>query len=443
MSAFDPTDKKSKIYLDYFENKTWLVVDSSASTRTSIKKSIAQVGSKLSLMIDADNLADAQHIIKTKKPHYVIGSNSIGGGSSVALFESHLSACPNRLNAGFFIICDPSIMTEVAMSMEFDMDGIVALPFTGSSIIETIIQSAKDKISPSTYLNKFEEGRASFLSGNLERAMESFQTAITLSKHPYESFFYLGQIYRMNELEEKAISFYEEAVYHNTNYYKPLSRLRSLYYTKKLYKKAYDVNLVMVQKYPTPPERIPELIRLSIINKKYEDINNYLTIYRKVQTPDVETQTYLSAGLAVLGKYFINLHDLDKGIDALKGSFRFSNGKYEILKSISQTFEDCHKLDILFSMFEETDLDLWPQNAQGIYFHAFHLTSEDDQRVISTGELLLKKKVKDVYIYKGLIERSIKTKRASGSLERLVLEATRDFPEYKTEFEEMLLKAHL
>jgi tetratricopeptide (TPR) repeat protein len=427
---FDPLDKKNKAILDYFENKTWLIIDASTSTRTSIKKSVVQLGSKLSNMIDCDNYTDALKIIETKGPHYIVGNNTINGGSSVQLFEPHLKKVSNRLGSGFFVIADSSAIEEVALALEYDMDGIIVQPFTGSSVIDSVLQSVKAKITPSNYASKIEEGRTSLLKGNLERAMESFQTAVKLNARPYEGFYFLGQIYTEYELKEKAISSYEESVQHNPEYFKSLNRLRSIYYHQNDYKKAYDINLTMAKKYPTPSNRIPELVRLSIINEKYEDINNYLKVYRTIQTPETQTQTSISAGLAILGKYFINQREIDKAVDALKGSFKFSNGKYEILKSISQSFEECEKLNILLDMFEETDLDQWPENVQGVYFHVIHLTSKDDQMVIMTGERLLAKKIKDVLIYRGLIERSINMKRKLGSLESLVLQATRDFPDY-------------
>lgn len=438
---FDPLDKKNKAILDYFENKTWLIIDASTSTRTSIKKSVVQLGSKLSNMIDCDNYTDALKIIETKGPHYIVGNNTINGGSSVQLFEPHLKKVSNRLGSGFFVIADSSAIEEVALALEYDMDGIIVQPFTGSSVIDSVLQSVKAKITPSNYASKIEEGRTSLLKGNLERAMESFQTAVKLNARPYEGFYFLGQIYTEYELKEKAISSYEESVQHNPEYFKSLNRLRSIYYHQNDYKKAYDINLTMAKKYPTPSNRIPELVRLSIINEKYEDINNYLKVYRTIQTPETQTQTSISAGLAILGKYFINQREIDKAVDALKGSFKFSNGKYEILKSISQSFEECEKLNILLDMFEETDLDQWPENVQGVYFHVIHLTSKDDQMVIMTGERLLAKKIKDVLIYRGLIERSINMKRKLGSLESLVLQATRDFPDYKSEFEDLLIKA--
>ncbi len=438
---FDPLDKKNKAILDYFENKTWLIIDASTSTRTSIKKSVVQIGSKLSNMIDCDNYTDALNIIETKRPHYIIGNNTINGGSSVGLFDHHLKNVPNRLGSGFFIIADSAAIEEVALALEYDMDGIIVQPFTGSSVIDSVLQSVKTKIAPSNYVTKIEEGRTSLLKGNLERAMESFQTAVKLNARPYEGFYFLGQLYTEYELKEKAISSYEESVQHNPEYFKSLNRLRSIYYHQNDYKKAYDINLTMAKKYPTPSNRIPELIRLSIINEKYEDINNYLKVYRTIQTPETRTQTSISAGLAILGKYFINQREIDKAVDALRGSFKFSNGKYEILKNISQSFEECDQLDILLNMFEETDLDLWPENVQGVYFHVIHRTSKDDQMVIMTGERLLAKKIKDVLIYRGLIERSINMKRKLGSLESLVLQATRDFPDHKSEFEDLLIKA--
>lgn len=434
---FDPTDKKNKNVLDYFENKTWLIIDGSASTRTSLKKSISQLGAKMSNMIDTDNFQDAQVIIQEKRPHYIIGNNIINGGSTAMLFQEHLRAVPNRLGAGFFIVVTSDCVDEVAMELDYDMDGIVALPFTGAAIIDSVLKSVKHKISPTNYVSKIEEGRASLISGNLERAMESFQTAIKLSPHPYEGHYYLGEVYSGYELKEKALSSYEDAVIHNSDYFKSLNKLRTIYYNESNYKMAYDINLIMAQKFPIPHGKIPELIRLSIINKQYNDITNYMKVFMTLKSPEVRTQTYLSAGLAILGKYFINQNDTEKGVDALKGAFKFSNGKYEILRNITQSFEECHQLKVLVEMFDETDMDQWPDNAQGVYFHVINLTSNDDQRVIAAGEKLLNKKIKDVLIYKGLIERSIKMKRKAGVLEVLMLEATKDFPEHKLEFENL------
>lgn len=441
MSAyFDPLDKNNKPILDYFEKKTWLIIDSSSSTRTSIKKSIVQIGSKISNMTDSDNFTDALEIILKKRPNYVIGNNIINGGSSVQLFEEHCKSVPNRLTAGFFILADLALAQEVAFSLEYDMDGIITLPFTGSSVIESVLQNIQNKISPSSYIKKIAEGRKDLIEGNLESAFNSFQDAVNLNPKSFEGHYFLGQIYDKNELKEKAIASYEESLKYNSEYFKSLNKLRSIYYQQNDFKKAYDINLSMAQKYPTPIEKIPELIKLSIINEKYEDINNYLSIYHTVQIPDIKTQVHLSAGLAILGKYFIKKQEVDKALDALKGAFKFSNGKYEILKSISESFEECQKLDVLLQMFEATDLDQWPGSAQGIYFHVIHLTSEDDHLVITTGERLLGKKIKDILIYKGLMERSIKIKRKIGPLENLVLEVSRDFPEHKLEFEELLLK---
>lgn len=66
---------------------------------------------------------------------------------------------------------------------------------------------------------------------------------------------------------------------------------------KKEYKKAYDMSFLLAQKFPTPPNKIPDLIRLSIINQRYEDINNYLKIFNFVSQIRA-LKFLLSAGLA-------------------------------------------------------------------------------------------------------------------------------------------------
>ena len=432
---FDPADKKNKPILDYFENKSWLVIESSSSIRNSIKKTITQLGSKMANMLDADNFKDAQNLIDTKKPHFIIGNKNINGGSTVTLFDSHLKAMPNRMNSGFFIITESNFLSEVALALDYDMDGIIALPFTGLTIIDTLLAGVKHKINPTPYLKKIEDGRDRYIKGNLDSAKESFQSAISLNKTPYEGYYFLGKINSDNNLEDEAIHNYEESIHHNSEYFKSLKYLSALYYQKKDFTKAYSTNLLMSAKYPTPPDKIPELIRLSIINQKYEDITNYFKVFHNLQAPDPEMQIYISAGLAILGKYFANNNDSTKAADALISAFKFSNGKYEILKSITKSFQLIGKLDVLFDLFEQTDISVWSYETQGLYFHTLHSVSDDDQRVVATGEKLIKNKVRDIHVYRGLIERAIKMNRKMSYIETLVLEGATNLPEFKEELE--------
>ncbi|MBC7537240.1 MAG: hypothetical protein H7281_00345 [Bacteriovorax sp.] len=440
---FDPNDKKNKALIDYFENKTWLVVEVSSSTRNSLKKTIAQLGSKMSNMYDADNFIDAENLLNSKKPHFVIGNKNINGGSTVSLFNSHMKAFPNRMNSGFFIITEENSQAEVALALEYDMDGIISVPFTGFTIIDTLISGVKHKLTPSPYSKKIEEGRDRYIKGQLDSAAESFQTALSLHKHPYEGHYFLGKIYSDNNLRDEAIHCYEESIYHNSEFFKSLKNLSSLYYQKKDYIKAYNTNLLMANKYPTPPEKIPELIRLSIINQKYEDIINYLKIFHTIESPSIEMQIYLAAGLAILGKYFLTCNDSEKGTEALKSAFKFSNGKYEILKSITKSFQKFNKLNILFDLFEQTEISNWSFESQALYFHTLHLLSDDDQKVVMTGEKLIKNKVRDILVYKGLIDRAIKMKRKISYMESLVQEGIKNLPDYKDELESMLKKIQI
>jgi len=321
------------------------------------------------------------------------------------------------------------------------MDGIVSLPFTGHTILETLITGVKHKLNPSPYVKKIEEGRGSYLKGNLELANTAFQAALKLHKHPYEGHYFLGRINYDNNLEEEAIKCYEEAVSHNSAFYKGLKALCSIYYQKKDFAKAYDTNLLMANSFPTSPARIPELIRLSIINQKYEDVSNYLQVSKSIETPSSEIQIYLSAGLAILGKYFSTTNDLEKGTEALITAFDFSNGKYEILKSITESFQKFNKLNVLLEKFEQIDISNWSNESQGLYFHTLHLTSEDDNQVINLGEKLMRNKVRTIHVYKGLIERGIKIKRKSNFFEYVVLEGLANVPDSKEELERMLASA--
>lgn len=435
MSAyFDPKDKKNQAILDYFEQKTWLFIHSSSIVRSSIKKTITQLGAKASNFSDASNIEDAKKIIETKKPHYVVANKTIQDVSTIPLFDAHMKVMPNRIQGGFFIITEEASQSEIAWALEYEMDGIVAVPLNGTSMFNTFLNGVQRKVTPTPYLLKTEEGRVKYLQSDLDVALDLFKAALLLDKTPFESCAFMGQIYYDKGLIAESIASFQESVNHNPRYFKSLKKLNELYYQEKNYSKAYDINLLMAQNYPTAPERIPDLIRLSIINRKYEDIANYFKFFQTIKDPSMQMQNCLAAGLAILGKYFATTNDTAKGVEALLAAYKFSNGKYEILKSITQSFLDLKKGEILLDLFEKTDLNVWAKEVQALYFRTLHGTSKDDAKVMQVGEKLIKNGVMDVIIYRGMIERSIKMKRDSRYIENLILDANRSFPEYIDEF---------
>lgn len=438
---FDPSAKENLATLEFFENKSWLIVDSSASTRTSIKKTITQLGSKISNMIDAENFSDAKALIESKKPNFIIGNKTINGGSTIDLFSEHMSAVPNRSEAGFFVITEENSLSEVAIALHYDMEGLISVPFTGLTIINTILGGLKHKIAPSAYLKRLYEAQELFLKGDLDFAMATFEEAIALNQYPYEAYYYLAEIYKARGQFAEATNAYEQAVTSNPKHYKTLRDLSTLYYQEKNFKLAYEANVQMAQNYPILPERIPDLIRLSIINQKYPDIINYLKVFDSLKSPSVEIQNSLAAGLAVLGKYFFNLGETDNAIESLKKAFSYSNGKFEVLKSVSRTFQEMNRSEVLLELFEAVDLSLWPDNIESIYFSTLHLVSDDHQSVINYGEKLLRRKILAPEIYKGIIERGIKMKRKLGVIEGQVFEGIKNFPKHKEEFEDLLKEA--
>jgi tetratricopeptide (TPR) repeat protein len=437
-SYFDPNEKKNKPILEYFENKSWLIIDGATSTRGSIKKTLTQIGAQIGNMHDADNIADAENIILTKRPHFIITNQTVKGNNSLPLFELHLKTITNRNKGGFFVITEENSLSEVAWVLEYEMDGIIALPLNGTTIIQTILNGIKRKINPTPYVNKLEEGRAMYLNDQLDQAQTLFNASLELDERPYEGHSFLGQISQDKNLTIEAITAYEESVKHNPQYFKSLNKLGDLYYQEKNYKKSYDISLMIAKSFPISPEKIPELIRLSIINQKFEDIINYFKIFQTIKSPSTQMQNSLAAGMAILGKYFASCNDTDRAVEALRGAFKFSNGKYEILKSITLTFEELNKSEVIFELFEKADVSLWPKEVLGLQFHTLHLTCQDDQIVIREGEKLLKNNIQEPLLYRDMIERSIKMKRKIAYIENIVFEAQKNFPDLAKDFEALL-----
>lgn len=438
---FDPQAKENKIYLDYFENKKWLIIDPALSTRSSLKKTLQQIGSKQALMQDTDNFKMALETIQLLKPDFVIASRFMTGGSVVDLFYEHQKTNPNRLKSGFFVISEENSLSEVAHSLNYEMDGLISFPFTGASVISAIMASAKHKVDPTTYLLKLNLGREQYFNNQIDFAESFFEEALKLDDHPFEALYYSGLLhYKKGEIDQ-AIDKLEDAYFHNPNHFKTIHDLSIFYYEKHRYKDAYELSVALVQKFPTPPDIIPKLVHLSVINKNYGDIINYFKIFSKIENPPKNIQKSMSAGLATLGIYFSNTQNFEKARESLLLSFKYSEGKYEILETITRTFEKMNMLKALVDEFLNTDTEQWPPNSQGFYFHAVHKTVENHQEVMGLGDKLLRQKIKNPLIEIGMIERGIESKRKLGSIESLVQEASRKYPESAAIFEALLQKA--
>lgn len=434
---FDPTSKDAESYFVYFQKKTFLIIESSTNTRTSIKKSIAQLGVKSANIIDAVNIKMAKDIIEKQRPHFVLAPKSINNESSLELLDLHISHLPDRLNAGFFITTNENSLAEVALALEYEMDGLISTPFTASTIINTIATAVHPKISPKDFQLRNNEGRLQLIKGNQEKAKEHFQTSLKISAKNFEAYFYLGMIAKNENDPVEAVKFFELSYLQNPKHYRTLIELSNIYLQLKQYKKAYEINLDLVKHFPIAPSRIPDLIKLSIANQKYDDLNNYFRIFDQLNNQSPELKIAIAAGFAVVGRYYLQNKNFEHSQKALKLSFINSDGKYEILDNIYKCYVEMNLGEAFLNLFDEVNLDEWPQVAQIFYCLGMHIGTNEDYKVINLGEKLLRKGLHNPHLYKAVIERGININRKLGIIEAQVLEASSKFPDLKHEIEKL------
>lgn len=210
---FDPQAKENKVYLDYFETKKILIIDPSLSTRSSLKKTLLQIGAKQPNIFDTDNYKISLENIQLMKPDFVIASRFMAGGSVVDLFYEHQKTNPNRIKSGFFVITEENSLSEVAHSLNYEMDGLISFPFTGASVISAIIASTKHKVTPTPYLLKLNLGREQFVHNQMEFAQSFFEEALKLDDHPFEALYYLGSMHYKHGETAEAIEKLEKPIF--------------------------------------------------------------------------------------------------------------------------------------------------------------------------------------------------------------------------------------
>jgi hypothetical protein len=63
------------------------------------------------------------------------------------------------------------------------------------------------------------------------------------------------------------------------------------------------------------PERIPDLIKLAVVNKKYDDIFFFYDFSQKIEIQDIVIKKHLAAGLAICGKFLLDGEKKKKGVE--------------------------------------------------------------------------------------------------------------------------------
>jgi len=260
-------------------------------------------------------MAEAEEIINTKKIGIVLSDYLIGGGSGFDLFKMvREKSSPEKKELCLVLVTSNISQTAVAKAAEEDVDSFIIKPYTVQSIQENLLSTIASKIQPSPYIVKIEEAKTQIMAGNYDEAMNILNAAMKLHPKPALALFYMGQAELLKSQVSQAEGSYSKGLTFNNIHYKCLIGLYELFMKQNKFHEAYQVVKKIAKYFPANPDRLTQVVRLTIQTGNYEDMQMYYEIFTQLDERNAHMTNFMGAGMYISGKHCFMNNKIDIGM---------------------------------------------------------------------------------------------------------------------------------
>ena len=433
----DMDPSKVEAIKNYLEDKIALIVETKKTTRTTLKKILSSFGIKVQKIFIADNIADGRDIINDLKIDIVFAGYEVQDSKGIDLLSTHLEVHPNRQNAIFSLVSGPNSIAASCLVLDTEADEYIAEPFTAKSLSQSFLKAIKRKMNKRPFLSAYHSIKEAIYLGDLDTAKKILAPLLEGFDDLDEVFYLSAKIAQEEGNLEEALKFYEQTLEVNHAHYHALKALAQEYSNIKMWAKAYTHTIKLLKHYPINPDKLPELIRLSIANQQYEDLIKYAEFFRglEVQSPSIKTN--IAASLVICSKFFLRGGEREKGIKTLLEAVKSSSGKLSIIENIISTFIEYKEVKLGFEVLKQFE----PLHGENPLYKGLEIEidycNQDTKSVLLKGIPLAEAGEANIRVYEAVILSSIKARRKTNSIIHLIDKAVAKFPDSSKHFQSM------
>ncbi len=338
-----PKDELQKL-TEYLGQQTIFVVDQSGASRRRIANMVISLGAYAQKVALFGTIDEAEEEIAKKKPKVIISDYAVGKRSGLDLIPPQKKALPDARDTLFVLVTANTSQSAVARAAEEDVDRFILKPYTIGAFTQTLAFSFIDKLFPSAYRRKVEEGKELLFSGKVDESLVVFEKAMDMDPAPALACFYYAQAEMMKQAYMDAQGTYLKGLNYNRIHYKCLVGLFDLLMDRKLYAEAYGVIRRMQKYFPANPKRIASVIRLAVLNHKYTDIEELYPVFTELEFRDRDVIKHMCAGLIVTAQHLFAANPASSnGVDLLNKAAISCAGDSFFLRRIMEVLSDMRR----------------------------------------------------------------------------------------------------
>jgi DNA-binding NarL/FixJ family response regulator len=410
-----------------------MIVDSQSFSRASLAQALIDLGASIHQIQLISQFAEAQAAILSKVPDILISEFDLDGGAcGLDLMASLRRKRAQSQQSLFILVTGNNSQAAVARAAEEDVDGYILKPYTIDGLRMAIMKYATDKIYPSEYSAKIEQGKRKLEEKDVEQALSIFTEAMTLDSKPSLACFYHGLTEELKRTLSNAETDYGKGLSFNRIHFKCLMGLFELFAKQNRNKEAYELAQRMARYFPASPDRLATVIKLAVLNEAYEDIERYYQLFCKLDHRNETLVRYVTASLIVCGKHYLAKKNFARAVELFARAKSTGLRNPKILREIILSL-----LSADLAAEAQVFLEAYPAGLQGTpeYLAMKYSSTERGLALgasIAAGRKLINDGVQEYVLYATLIRRSIE----GGFLdhaEQLWQEACRLWPEKEAE----------
>ncbi|OFZ82424.1 MAG: hypothetical protein A2583_03725 [Bdellovibrionales bacterium RIFOXYD1_FULL_53_11] len=325
--------------LDYFRAQTILIVDTAQGSRQHLLGCLNRMEVPMAQVHDCDSHDEAVSLIKSFRPTVLMCEYMIGKRYSFELFDQQRGITGGMESFSVVITGNHSQMA-VARAAEEDVDCFVIKPFSPESLVAVFDEAIKMKFTPNDYKKLVDSAALAIGVGRPADALKILEKAVGLHQHPALAHYYIAQAHEKLGNDNDARFHYLLGLESNNVHYRCLRDLCRLLVNQREFAQAYEVAKSLIRHYPANPDHLEMVLRLAILNKRFEDIENCYNLLMEYEDSREQFQKQLASGLMTAARhYFSNNLSERAGVLLQKAvSLDFCN-TYFLLKAIELLYE--------------------------------------------------------------------------------------------------------
>ena len=415
----------------------FLIADPSSS-RKSFRALLSLFRVKPHQIDVVDNYQHAVDLLKKNRANVIFADYSLGGNNCFELIQMQQDLVPPEQIRGFFLATSQDSNSMVSSAADESVDAILVKPFTFGIIKEKFVEILTQKIQPSPYVKAIEQGRGLLKAEKYEDAIQIFINAQGLDKAPALACACAGEVLQKLKRHPEAVANFQQGLSHNETHFRCLLGMVTSLMELQEFERAYAVGRTLIEHHTVPMKRIPELIRLSILNKKFEDVVDFYETTNSMNEVDANLSASLSAGLVICGMHFLRRADNANAISAFRKAEVACKQDPKILKRILQALVTAGLEAEMKAFLSRVPPEVQDSPEIRLAELAFLERSDSPHRTLETALRLIKENLKDEKLFETAIRISVQLNRKETLIQDLVWKAVQLFPEKKEHFEALL-----